>query len=457
MSNSETMPTKSGGGVLLAVVYVTCLFFIWAFMTNLIEPLIKAVGKIYTLNTTEANLTQFAFFIAYGVMSIPSAWLLSRVGYATSILIGLSGIVLGCLIAYATLYTHHYETILVGLFVMASGITLLQVAANPLIASMGDQKGSAFRLNLSQAFNSLGAFIGGFFGSAVLFNKPLYKSDTVVTDALRTEGLVDVTTIYLGIAAVLAAFTLLVFLVRNTVAAHAPATQKDAPSPFKALTSPWANLGALGIFLYVGAEVCVISNLISFFEQKQIFGLPTLEAGKLMPFFMLAAMVGRFSGSFLLRFFKPTTMLSVAALGAVSLCLIVIGTKDMQAINLGGTMDFFGHAIPVTSGFIPGFAALLLGLFNSIMFPTIFTLTLERSTAPASATSGLMCMAICGGAFVNLAFAFAIDHFKALDAFSGHSLAFIVPLACYFYILWFSFAAIKAKTHAIEEGISAGH
>ena len=457
MSNSDTMPTKSGGGLILAVVYVTCLFFIWAFVTNLVDPLIRAVGKIYTLNTFESNLTQFAFFIAYGVMSIPSAWLLARIGYAQSIIVGLAGIIIGCAIAYATLFTHVYETILVGLFVMASGITLLQVAANPLIASMGDQKNSAFRLNLSQSFNSLGAFVGGYFGSSVLFNKPLYKDGTVITDALKTEGLVDITTIYLGIAAILAVFTLLVFLVRNTVAANAPATVKNAPSPFTALSSKWANLGAIGIFLYVGAEVCVISNLIAFFEQKHIFGLPTLQAGQLMPFFMLAAMVGRFAGTAMLKFVKATSLLAAFAIGACALCVIVIATKDMAPSALGGTMDFFGQTIPVTTGFIPGFAALLLGLFNSIMFPTIFTLTLERSTASASATSGLMCMAICGGAFVNMAFAWAVDHFKAMNAMSGHSLAFIVPLACYGFVLWFAMAASKVEAHAIEEGVSAGH
>jgi FHS family L-fucose permease-like MFS transporter len=132
-------------------------------------------------------------------------------------------------------------------------------------------------------------------------------------------------------------------------------------------------------------------------------------------------------------------------------------TKDMHATALGGSVNFFGHDTLITSGFIPGFAAVLIGLFNSIMFPTIFTLTLERSTAPASATSGLMCMAICGGGFVSLLFAWTIDHFTKTDAFSARSLAFIVPLACYLFVLWFALAAKKAPVHAIEEGVSGGH
>ena len=457
MSNSAVTPKTGGGGLLLAVVYVTCLFFIWAFVTNLVDPLIRAVGKIYTLNNLESNLTQLAFFIAYGVMSIPSAWVLSKVGYAKSIIIGLIGIIAGCLIAYSTLFLHAYSTILIGLFVAASGITLLQVAANPLISSMGDPKNSHFRLNLSQAFNSLGAFLGGKFGSAFLFKGPLYDPGAVITDALKADGLHNIVNVYLGIAAILAVFTLLVFLVRNTVAAHSPQTVANAVSPFRAFGSKWAVLGSIGIFVYVGAEVAVISNLIPFFEQTQILGVDTRTAGQLMPYFMLAAMIGRFGGSFLLRYVKATTMLAVFAALASVLCLTVIATKSNAATAMGGNFNFEGHLLPITSGFIPAFAALSLGLFNSIMFPTIFTLTLERSSAPASATSGLMCMAICGGGFVSLAYARLVDFFGASDAFSARSLAFVVPLACYVFVLWFAIAAKKAPVHAIEEGVSGGH
>jgi len=457
MSNSSAPSKSGGGGLLLAVVYVTCLFFIWAFVTNLVDPLIRAVGKIYTLNNLESNLTQLAFFIAYGVMSIPSAWVLSKFGYAKSIIIGLIGIIAGCLIAYSTLFLHAYSTILIGLFVAASGITLLQVAANPLISSMGDAKGSHFRLNLSQAFNSLGAFLGGKFGSAFIFKGPLYDPGAVITDALKAEGLQNIVNVYLGIAAILAVFTLAVFMVRNVIAAHSPKTVANAVSPIRAFGSKWAVLGSIGIFLYVGAEVCVISNLIPFFEQQQILGLDTRTAGQLMPYFMLAAMVGRFGGSFMLRFVKATTMLGLFAACASALCVIVIATKGNAAAPLGGTFNFEGHLLPVTTGFIPAIAALLLGLFNSIMFPTIFTLTLERSSAAASATSGLMCMAICGGGFISLLYGHVVDFLMAGDPFGARSMAFIVPLVCYLYVLWFTIVAKGAKTHEIEEGVSAGH
>ncbi len=457
MSNSSAPPKSGGGGLLLAVVYVTCLFFIWAFVTNLVDPLIRAVGKIYTLNNLESNLTQLAFFIAYGVMSIPSAWVLAKFGYAKSIVIGLIGIIVGCLIAYSTLFLHAYSTILIGLFVAASGITLLQVAANPLISSMGDAKNSHFRLNLSQAFNSLGAFLGGKFGSAFLFKGPLYDPGAVITDALKTEGLHNIVNVYLGIAAILAVFTLAVFMVRNVIAAHSPQTVANAVSPIRAFGSKWAVLGSIGIFVYVGAEVCVISNLIPFFEQQQILGLDTRTAGQLMPYFMLAAMIGRFAGSFMLRFVKATTMLGLFAACASALCVVVIVTKGNGASPLGGTFNFEGHLLPVTTGFIPAIAALLLGLFNSIMFPTIFTLTLERSSAAASATSGLMCMAICGGGFISLLYGHVVDFLMAGDSFGARSMAFVVPLVCYLYVLWFTIVAKGAPTHAIEEGVGAGH
>ena len=457
MSDSAAAPKKGGSGLILAVIYVTVLFFIWAFVTNLVDPLVKSMMVIYHLTNLEAQLNQFAFFIAYGIMSIPSAWYLSRFGYANSIILGLIGIIAGCLIAWSTTFAHTFVTVLIGLFVAASGITLLQVAANPLIASMGDVKGSHFRLNLSQAFNSMGAYIGGSFGAIFLLKGPLFDKTIVPTQAMKDAGLGFVTNVYLEIAVVFAVFTLAVFLVRNTIAAHSPKRAEHVESPFKAFGSKWANLGALGIFLYVGAEVCVISGLLFFLEQTQILNVPSQIAGLIAPYFMLFAMIGRFVGSGLLTIVKATTMLTLVALGAAILCIVVIATFHMDPTPMGGTVNLFGHETQITTGFIPGFAAVLIGLFNSIMFPTIFTLTLERSSAPASATSGLMCMAICGGGFISLAYGQAVDMFLAHFPVGARSLAFVVPLVCYLYVLWFSLAAKKAPVHAIEEGVSAGH
>jgi MFS transporter, FHS family, L-fucose permease len=449
---------KQSSSVAIALFFITALFFIWAFVTNLIDPLVKSMKVIYTLSDFETQLNQFAFFIAYGVMSIPAAWYLSRKGYANSIILGLIGVVAGCLIAWSTSLSHSFATVLLGLFVAASGITLLQVAANPLIASMGDQKGAHFRLNLSQAFNSMGAYIGGLFGAAYLLKGDLFAKDVVLTDALKADGLSFVTNVYFQIAIVLSLFIVAVFFVRKTISAHAPAIGETHESPFAALKSRWANLGALAIFLYVGAEVCVISGMIFFLEQKQILNVPSQIAGYIAPIFMLLAMFGRFSGSVLLRTIKATTMLAAVGAGAALLCLIVIVTYSMDASPLGGTVTLPGGFVaPLTMGFVPAAATILIGLFNSIMFPTIFTITLERSSAPASATSGLMCMAICGGGFISILYGAVVDSFLVAFPVGARSLAYIVPLACYLYVLWFARAARSAPTHAIEEGVSAGH
>ncbi|MDG5489579.1 sugar MFS transporter [Sphingomonas sp. BGYR3] len=446
------------GNVALALVCVTALFFIWAFVTNLIDPLVKSMKVIYTLTDFESQLNQFAFFIAYGVVSIPAAWFLSRRGYANSIILGLIGVIAGCLIAWSTSVSQSFATVLLGLFVAASGITLLQVAANPLIASMGDPKGAAFRLNLSQAFNSLGAYVGGTFGAAYLLKGELFEKDVVLTPALKADGLSFVTHVYLMIAGALVLFTLLVYLSRRTIAANAPALSQKVESPFSALGSRWANLGALAIFLYVGAEVCVISGMIFFLEQPHVLNVSALVAGYIAPIFMLLAMVGRFGGSVLLRFISPTRMLAIVATGASLLCLIVIGTYAVPATPLGGTIALPGGTqLPLTLGVIPAAAAIFLGLFNSIMFPTIFTLTLERSTARASATSGLMCMAICGGGFISILYGAVIDLLIPAFPEGARSLAFIVPLGCYLFVLWYALAARHAPTHAIEEDAVAVH
>ena len=358
MSNSSETPKSKGGGLLLAVVYITALFFIWAFVTNLIDPLVKSMKVIYTLSDAEAQLTQFAFFIAYGIMSIPSGAYLAKKGYAKSIIVGLTAIVAGCLIAWSTEYSHTFITVLLGLFVAASGITLLQVAANPLIASMGDQKRTHFRLNLSQAFNSMGAFIGGMFGSKFLLSGPLFEKNVAITDAMKTTGLGFVTNVYLMVAGILAIFTLAVFLVRNTISTHSPIMAAHSESPFSAFKSKWSNLGSLAIFLYVGAEVCVISGMIFFLEQPQIMNIPSQVAGFVGPVFMLLAMCGRFVGSWLMTFVKATTMLTIVALGASILCIIVIATYHMPATPLDAafpipTFPGVFHA-PLSTGFFPG-------------------------------------------------------------------------------------------------------
>jgi MFS transporter, FHS family, L-fucose permease len=443
--------SPKSGGVKLAIVYVTCLFFIWALVTNLLDPLLKTMKTVFTLTPVEASLTGFAFFIAYGVMSMPSAAFLSKFGYARSVMVGLGGIVLGCFIAIAAAKLHTFALVLTALFIMASGITLLQVAANPLIASMGRPEDSSFRLNLSQAFNSLGAACGLWFGANFLLKGEIFEKDITITEAMREQALGFVSNVYFVIGAGLALFILAIFFVRRQITEAAPKTGHFV-NPLSALSSKWANLGAIGIFLYVGAEVAISLNLLLFLEEAHILNIPAEQAGKMTTFYMVFAMIGRFAGSALLKKFKDYWLLTAVAVGAIALSLTVILTKDMVPSAHTGDINLILATVPMTTGLIPAFAALLIGLFNSIMFPTIFTLTLQRSSAPASATSGLLCMAIVGGAFLPLAFA------KIEEMTGSKSLAFIAPLVCYVYVLWFALVSKNAPTHDIEEeGVAAGH
>jgi FHS family L-fucose permease-like MFS transporter len=194
-------------------------------------------------------------------------------------------------------------------------------------------------------------------------------------------------------------------------------------------------LGAVAIFLYVGGEVAIGSFLVNYFKEPSIGGLTESQGARLVSFYWGGAMVGRFIGTLTLRMYKPSKVLTLHALAATGLVILTMAT----------------------SGSIAMWAVIAVGLFNSIMFPTIFTLTLERSTAPASATSGQMCMAICGGGFISVLYGFAVDKFLAHFPVGARSLAFVVPLACYLYVLWFAQAAKKAPTHAVEEGAGAGH
>ena len=303
---------------------------------------------------------------------------------------------------------------LVGLFVIASGITLLQVAANPLSASLGRPERSHFRLVLSQAFNSFGTVIAPYLAARTLLQGGLFE-DGPVTEAKIAYSLGRIDVAYIFIAAVIAVLAMFLYRVRHEITAAAPPAEKSA-GVGSAFASPWALAGALAIFLYVGAEVAIGSAMVNFLEQPDVFAISAVQAGSFVSLYWLGAMIGRFIGSGLLYKLPAGPLLAVAAVAAALLCL----------------------TISQISGPAAGVLAISVGLFNSIMFPVIFSLTIERSTAPASATSGLLCMAIVGGALVPLAFA------QVADASGSRFLAFLVPMACYLVIALFGWRAARA-------------
>jgi len=412
---------------LAAFVAVTTLFFAWGFITSMIDPLIPSVRAIFSLTYAQAMLTQFAFFVAYGVISLPGAALVARLGYGRAVICALAAMLVGCLIVPLATKVDHYELVLLALFVIAGGITVLQVAANPLAAALGPPERAHLRLTLSQAFNSLGTVIGPYLGSRLMLHGGMFDQASAATSAaeLRAVSLRSIDASFLIIAAMIGVLALFIWFFRRRFA-DAPPPAQAQDSVTAALRSQWAVLGAGAIFLYVGAEVSVGSNLINFLHQGDVLDATPERAGKLVSLYWLGAMVGRFAGSVLLARFRAVRLLSINAFVAAVLCL---------AVSQG----------------VGGFAAvcaLAIGLFNSIMFPNIFTLTLERSTASAAATSGLLCLAIVGGAVLPPVTGYIAD---SISGSAGLHAAFLLPMVAYILICAFAVRAARARVIAVSE------
>jgi FHS family L-fucose permease-like MFS transporter len=399
---------------------VTTLFFMWGFVTASIDPLVPSVKAVFSLTYAESMLTQFAFVLAYGVISLPAAFVLEKVGYARTILFALAAMLAGCLLMPVATHFNAYWFVLVALFVIAGGITQLQVAANPLAALLGPPKGSHFRLTLSQTFNSLGTVIAPIIGSYLILRGGVFEG--AISAASRDVTLRNVDTQFIAIAVILVLLGLFLWRLRRLL--HVPHEMDDAnASPFAAFASRWALFGGLAIFLYVGAEVSIGSIMINFLHAPAIMNVSFAEAGRLLSFYWGGAMVGRALGSAVLIRVRADRVLAAAAVVAMLLCLVVTQQSGLVTLMFGG----------VTAGQVAGFAAIAIGFFNSIMFPTIFTLTLERSSAPTPSTSGLLCMAIVGGAVLPVITGYTADH-------AGLTLAFFVPLVSYVCIAIFALA-----------------
>lgn len=417
---------KTGSHLRSALVAVTTLFFAWGFITATIDPLIPSVRAIFNLSYTQSMLTQFAFFMSYGIASLPGAALVARAGYGRSILIALGAMIVGCLCVPLATYLQRYELVLVALFIIGSGIAVLQLAANPLAAVLGAPERSHFRLTFSQAFNSLGTVIAPYLGSMLLLRGGVFAADGAATAASRAASLRNIDTGFLAIAVMIALLAVFSWRFSARLSRSAPPPAPAHDSVLHALQSPWALLGAAAIFLYVGAEVSIGSVMINFLHQPDVLDVSFDRAGQILSLYWLGAMLGRFAGSALLTRLRATVLLAIAAIIATLLCLTV---------SQGAGLVAAGCAIAV-------------GLVNSIMFPTIFTITLERSSASAAATSGLLCMAIIGGAVLPRIAG------RIADSFSLHTV-FLLPAVAYVAIAVFAMTAAKARV--VEVGQAAGN
>jgi MFS transporter, FHS family, L-fucose permease len=418
---------KTDNNLRAAFVAVTTLFFAWGFITAMIDPLIPSVRAIFNLSYTQSMLTQFAFFMSYGIVSLPGAALVARVGYGRSILIALAAMIVGCLCMPVATYVQRYELVLVALFIIGSGITVLQLAANPLAAVLGSAERSHFRLTLSQAFNSLGTVIAPYLGSMLLLRGGVFAANGAAADAAsRGASLRNIDTGFLAIAVMIALLASFIWRFSGRFSRSAPPPAPAHDSVLHALQSRWALLGAAAIFLYVGAEVSIGSMMINFLHQPDVLNVSLDRGGQILSLYWLGAMVGRFAGSALLTRLRATFLLATAAIVAAVLCLTV----------------------SQESGLVAAGCAIAVGLVNSIMFPTIFTITLQRSSASAAATSGLLCMAIIGGALLP-----RIAGWIA-DSFSLHTV-FLLPAAAYVAISFFAVTAAKAPV--VEAARAAGN
>ncbi|RZK23498.1 MAG: sugar MFS transporter [Hymenobacter sp.] len=385
---------------------VTVLFFLWGFITCLNDILIPYLKAIFRLSFAQANLINLCFFGAYFLMSIPAGKLVSRVGYKRGMLLGFVVAAVGAFLFYPAAAQRAYGLFLGALFVLASGITLLQVAANPYVAILGPSASASARLTLTQAFNSLGTTLAPLLGSALILSH-LPKLNT--TTAAVSIDVSAVQLPYLLIGAALLLISLLLSRINLPVIAHV-ADDNDATSEHhrSAWQYPHLLLGVVGIFAYVGAEVAIGSHIVSYLALPTVMGLDTTAAGNQVAFYWGAAMVGRFAGAYLLNKISPAKLLAINAMGAIILVLVSINTTGALAM----------------------WSLLAVGLMNSLLYPTIFTLAVAGLGRHTEEGSGLLCTAIVGGALVPLLFGTIADH-------GGLRLALLLPVLCYAYIMWY--------------------
>jgi FHS family L-fucose permease-like MFS transporter len=397
--------TDSAQNYTPALIVLTSLFFMWGLITSLNDILIPHLKAIFTLNYVQAMLIQFSFFGAYFVMSVPSGYLVERFGYRRGIIIGLVTAAFGCIGFYPAAAQHSYPLFLGALFVLASGITLLQVAANPYVAILGRPETAASRLNLTQAFNSLGTTIGPFVGAILILTATATATGVDVAREIRT-----VQGPYLGLAGVLFLIAIAFSRFKLPVVRGTDATTVDASQA--AVPSVWHHrhlvLGAVAIFVYVGGEVAIGSLMGNFLQQPDIGALPEQVAGKYISLYWGGAMVGRFIGSAVLRQVAPGKVLAFNATMAIVLLIVA--------------MTFAGK--------VAMWSVIAIGLFNSIMFPTIFTLAIDRLGRHTGEGSGVLCMAIVGGALVPVLQGYFADSMGLLPSY-------FVPALCYAYIVYY--------------------
>lgn len=397
----------------LGMSMLTLTFFMWGFLSCMNDMLIPHLKNVFSLSYTQALLLQFCFFAAYLFMSLPAAALVRRIGFKAGVVFGLCVLACGCLLFYPAAVLVRYELFLCSVFVLACGVTILQVSANPYVANLGDVNSGSGRLTLNQGFNSLGTTIAPVFSGIILYRAVAeIDASSGLSSAERMAGQAAIVQLpYLIIAGLLLTLALVISQL-SLPTGRPPETVTGKHRP--AWRYPHLLAGCLGIFVYVGAEVGIGSLLISFIGQPDIVGLSYDNAAPLVAWFWGGAMVGRFLGAYLMTKVAPQRLLMFNATMAATLVLISI----------------------LSDGVIAMVALLAVGFFNSIMFPTIFALSIKGLGAATSQGSGMLCMFITGGALIPLLQGVVADSVNL-------QWSFIVPLGCYLYIVFFAKAGYR--------------
>jgi FHS family L-fucose permease-like MFS transporter len=386
-----------------ALAMVTVLFFFWGFVTVLNDILVPHLKSVFDLTYTKVMLIQFAFFAAYFIFSIPSAKVIDAIGYKKTMVVGLLTMGLGAFLFVPAASALSYPLFLCALMVLAAGITALQVAANPYVAVLGPPETASSRLNLTQAFNSLGTTIGPWVGGLLILGT---VGAGAAVSKMQQASSVKVPYMIIGTALIVFAVLIGMFKLPTIPSVERHKDGRDDGSMWK---YKHLILGCVAIFTYVGAEVAIGSFLINYFNQPEIGNLPEVEGAKLVAYYWGGAMVGRFIGSAILQKVKTGTVLGIAAFCSCTLVLVSM----------------------LTTGHIAMWSIILVGFFNSIMFPSIFTLGIAKLGPRTGDGSGLLIMAIVGGAIIPVVQGAIADRF-------GVHHAFVLPVLCYLYIAYYA-------------------
>jgi len=394
-----------------ALISLTSLFFMWGFITCLNDILIPHLKNVFDLSYSQAMLVQFCFFGAYFLVSMPAGVIVKRIGYQKGIVLGLLIASVGCGLFYPAASLHSYPVFLAALFVLASGITVLQVSANPYVSILGDEKTASSRLTMTQAFNSLGTTIAPFFGGLLILGIASQSFESIEQQKAMQAQAVQMPYLLLALSLLVLA-AIFAFIKLPEISEPDTTEQKNEGSAwqYKHLV-----LGAVGIFVYVGAEVGIGSFLINFMAMDSIAGLEESEAAHYLTYFWGGAMVGRFIGAAVMQKVDAGLVLFFNACCAILLLIVAI----------------------LASGSVAMWAVLLIGLCNSIMFPTIFSLALRGLKQHTSQGSGILCLAIVGGAILPLLQGFVADA-------AGVQMSFILPIFCFVFIAYYGLKGSKS-------------